>query len=530
MEEWAVQKKENKSSEKTKRSYEFTGADWGLAVGMLLMAYLQVRWFGWSVFYGIGVFLGVMGYGLGVLAYARARGSQPGREALLWLGILGVCSFSAAGVYNPSLAWFQMLFLRLSYLYFPAVVFGSLAAGKTSGYVVHDAVWNFLLVPVKYLGAQFKILRQRMGKHHLSRQLGYGILGCLAAFPVLFLVVGLLALADDTFARVLNNGFQKITGCWAGYAADGLLSLPLGAYLYGQLYGCACHRPEDYPSEEKLKKANQKQAVIPFAAMCPLLVGIVLLYLLFLVIQGSYYMGGLQGQLPDGFTYSQYARQGFFELLAVSVLNLGIIAGARRFLRKNPDGTGRGAGLLRWHTLALCVLTLLLILTAMAKMYLYIQTYGLTPRRVIPSLFMLFLAAVFLLIGISQFRPVPVMRISVLLFATGFSVLTLCGMDGRIASYNLERYAEGSLEDFPRITLLEGDLASIPAMYRVWMETEDAELKEQIEETAGQIRSRQDYTYFVNGEWSSANYGRNKAKEYLERMCGVPEGQNLSQP
>ena len=78
MEEWAVQKKENKSSEKTKRSYEFTGADWGLAVGMLLMAYLQVRWFGWSVFYGIGVFLGVMGYGLGVLAYARARGSRTG--------------------------------------------------------------------------------------------------------------------------------------------------------------------------------------------------------------------------------------------------------------------------------------------------------------------------------------------------------------------------------------------------------------------------------------------------------------------
>lgn len=166
---------------------------------------------------------------------------------------------------------------------------------------------------------------------------------------------------------------------------------------------------------------------------------------------------------------------------------------------------------------------MLLILTAMAKMYLYIRSYGLTPLRVIPSLFMMFLAVIFVLIGISQFKPIPVMRISVLLFAAGFSVLTMCGMDGQIASYNLNRYAEGTLDEFPGLTLQAGGLASVPAMYEMWQETEDTELKGQLEETAEKIRNWQDYRYFTKGEWSSANYSRDKAREYLEIMCGILE-------
>lgn len=87
-------------------------------------------------------------------------------------------------------------------------------------------------------------------------------------------------------------------------------------------------------------------------------------------------------------------------------------------------------------------LTLFLIATAMAKMLLYIKAYGLTPLRVIPSVFMLFLAMVFLLLSVSQFVQIPVMRVSVWVFAAGFTVMALCGMDGKIASgLNREKQA-----------------------------------------------------------------------------------------
>ena len=51
---------------------------------------------------------------------------------------------------------------------------------------------------------------------------------------------------------------------------------------------------------------------------------IALLYLFFCGIQVIYLFLG-KGSLPEGVTYSSYARQGFFQLLFVAVLNLGMV-------------------------------------------------------------------------------------------------------------------------------------------------------------------------------------------------------------
>jgi len=62
------------------------------------------------------------------------------------------------------------------------------------------------------------------------------------------------------------------------------------------------------------------------------------LFVLFVIVQITYLFGGEANVTAAGFTYSEYARRGFGELVAVGVLSLGLImtlaAVARRESRR----------------------------------------------------------------------------------------------------------------------------------------------------------------------------------------------------
>lgn len=501
-----------------------TRPDKWMAIWMFFVAYLAVEWF-WigtnHAYYGAGVFAYTMVYGLTVAVYAMWCGHRPKPEGIFWFGIMALCGFSYVWVYNHSLMMFLALFLRLVSLYYTAVVFEVLLDGKTGRYFVVDSVLMIITVPFKNLMMQIQIARRKIKKMKLTSEVFCGLAGCLVAAPLFAVIIWLLSGADDNFAGILKDGFRFFFTRWGSMVWTGILSLPVGAYLYGQMFGCARRRGTDAITGEMVQKELKSCAVVPGAGMYPALIGVVLLYLLFISLQGGYYLDALHGVLPEEFTYSVYARQGFFELVLVSMINLGIICLAQLLYRRNgrtKDGVGKDSRFLKYHTVVLSILTLFLIATAMAKMILYIKAYGLTPLRVIPSVFMVFLAMVFVLLAASRFVRIPVMRISVCLFAAGFTVMALCGMDGRIASYNLARYQAGTLDGVPRASLVRGSLASVPSMYRLWCETEDEQLKAELVEIAGDIRLNNWSAYHQPDSFSGLNLEKRTAIAALHEM------------
>lgn len=98
-------------------------------------------------------------------------------------------------------------------------------------------------------------------------------------------------------------------------------------------------------------------------------------YLLFSLIQFSYLYGG--DKLPVVFTYAEYARRGFWELLAVTVINLGILLSSMKFVKKDR---GFYPVILVFLSL-LIVFSLNLLFSAHFKMSLYERAYGLTALR-----------------------------------------------------------------------------------------------------------------------------------------------------
>lgn len=503
-------------------SYPINKADKLFAAALFVLALIAVDSFGMFAnhkAYGAGAAVFLIGYGVSLLGYARLSGYKAGREAMLWFVVLVMGALSYVFVYNQSLMLFHALFVRLTLLYLTAAVFGALMEGKTGNYILFDGINLLALIPAANWKAQWRAVKSSAGRIGMLPLLLKVIGGLVVALPLFSLVIRLLSEADANFGGILNRlagRFEDRIFEWGWNLAAAFV---VGAYLFALAYGAAHKRKTNQIQKEEVQRLGARLSVVPGASIYAVLAGVCLLYLLFICLQGSYYLDAVRGVLYEGFTYSEYARKGFFELSKISVLNMGILLGAELLCRKGEGKPGaERSRLLKCGDIGISVLTLFLIGPATAKMFLYIRAYGLTPLRVIPSLFMVFLAVVFVAVIVAQFRPVPVVKIAVFTFALGYAALSLGNMDGRIAQYNLTRYQAGTLSEYPGQTLEKGSLASVPAMYAAWRKSDDPVFKAMLEDSAVTILKWYAGGRRLESSCKNASFAKQKAYGQLKGM------------
>jgi hypothetical protein len=187
---------------------------------------------------------------------------------------------------------------------------------------------------------------------------------------------------------------------------------------------------------------------------------LVALFALFVAVQLRVLFGG-----PDyvrattGLGFGDYARQGFVVLLLVAALTLAVIGVAAR--RSGDRGV---RGLLG----ALCVLTLIVLASALHRLDLVIDAYGLTAVRYTGGAVIVWLAALFALVLIAgASRPVLVRapRIVVIGSAALALVFSLSNPEGRIAQRAVDRQAATGTIDASYVSGLSAD--AIPALRRL---------------------------------------------------------------
>jgi hypothetical protein len=182
------------------------------------------------------------------------------------------------------------------------------------------------------------------------------------------------------------------------------------------------------------------------------------LFLVFVLVQFRYLFGG-RGlvEARTHLTYAEYARHGFFELVMVAVLVLLVLLAVDALLR--GDGS-RGAWVVRCLSWCLLVLVFVVMASALQRMRLYGDVYGLTELRIYAIGIIGWLAAVFLWFGITVLRG---RRASFALGAVvaGFAataILNVVNPDALIARTNLDR----SRVDVPYVAGLSDD--AVPEM------------------------------------------------------------------
>lgn len=275
-------------------------------------------------------------------------------------------------------------------------------------------------------------LKQAFGRSGSAGQKGGAfLLGIALCIPVLVIVIPLLVSADAAFSGLVNLLPEFQFG-------EFLTTVLVGTFLAFVFYtrGTALVHA---PKQETAPKAKKGMSEITVnTVFC----GVAVVYVAYLISQLAYFFGGFAGILPEGYSTAEYARRGFFEMAVLSGVNLCLIAVGLRLIKADKTPV---------FSKVLCVfiglVSLLLIATASAKMFLYIGTYGLTPLRVMTQIIMLFLAVSTLVVMVWLFVPkLPYMKAVILAALVIGAVTFWVDVDTVVANYNVDAYLSGKLE------------------------------------------------------------------------------------
>lgn len=333
-----------------------------------------------------------------------------------------------------------------------------------------------------------------------TRRIGAVGAGLLISVPILAVMVSLLMNADAAFEGLMDllPEFRL-----EEYLQSALWGVGLGWILYTR--GVSLTK---FPRPQNAK--NSSRGVNPLTVNTVLCM-VCLVYGVYLFSQLAYLSGGLAGILPQGYTLAEYARRGFFEMAWLCCINLAILCLVIRLIRqaKLPRVT-KIAGTF------LSAVTVFLVITASAKMLLYIDSYGLTRRRVLTEVIMLWLALTTILVTIRLFRPGFGYMKAVVLTAMILGTLVFwADVDTVVARYNVRAYQAGKLETVDVTHIGNLNAAGIPWLAEL---AEDGDPK--VAETARNLLDARlenpEYYFYEIEDFRGWNFARAKGAEAMD--------------
>ena len=197
--------------------------------------------------------------------------------------------------------------------------------------------------------------------------------GLLLAGLLLLVFVPLLTAADAAFAALLGDLFAwdlALDRPWARVGVA-LLVLAVGGALLAA-HARPAPAADAGPPRRRLGRVEWAIALVALDVTLAT----------FVAVQAAVLFGGHDLILrTDGLTYAEHARRGFFELEAVAALTLGVVAATARWARREGAGDERLARLLLG---LLCALTLVVLASALQRLWLYVDAFGAT-RAALPG-------------------------------------------------------------------------------------------------------------------------------------------------
>lgn len=369
-------------------------------------------------------------------------------------------SFSTVISSNGGVRFFAFAYALASYTYFVYTVFGNKLAKGFTNLLLVDFFKSAFILPFASFGKIFHGLIPKKGE-----KCGKGFLRVLIGIALAFIpcvIIIALLFYDESF----RNMFKFIDNIGFDTVVENIVSagfgIPVAMYVYGLLISSKDKKCENTPNAENCRVAGEKAKIAPVATVLAAVIPISLIYVIFFISQWKYYVSGFVGALPSETSYAEYARRGFFQLTAVAFINFVIIALVGLLMKRD----GKAAKIVQKAvSVIFSLMTLVLISTAAAKMIMYIDVYGLTPKRVYASWFICVLAVLFLLVIIKQFaQKLRLVTVSALVVTVMFAGLAFSNIDGIIARYNGERYMNGSLSEIDVVALIDCGDSAVPAL------------------------------------------------------------------
>lgn len=390
------------------------------------------------------------------------KGKKPPITPLVFGASAVIVSCSLILTANNFLHTFAYLYAMVVYCYY-IYALSSDNNFKYADVILADFIKALFVLPFYSFESMF--VSMFSGKQNKGGRLMVKVLCGVAIAIIPTVIIFALLSYDESFSVLMEKMFNFEDFDLFRYIVKLILAIPFGAYAYSIYISSVDKKCEHILSSDKRRTSITKIQFVPQITVLVAVLPILFLYIVFFVSQFKYYVSGFTSVLPQGFSYAQYAREGFFELCTVSVINLVIIISISLFIKRKK---GKRSVLLKIISIILSVFTLVLISTALAKMSMYIDCYGLTPKRVYATWFMIVLALVFVLVIIRQFVPkLQIIVLSISLLVVMFALLSLSGVESYIAKYNVDRYLDKTLPTVDVAAIEDLGDAGVPELVRL---------------------------------------------------------------
>lgn len=286
------------------------------------------------------------------------------------------------------------------------------------------------------------------------------VVGLIIVAPFLLIILILLASADMVFEHyiseiplIINIKFLKTLFYQIVIAI--LVYLYLFSYFYRYLNPSKKTDSDNTIVEKNMDETLNKEKKPFDAVVCITFLSCInLIYSSFSMIQLSYLFGSINSILPQGVTYAEYARKGFFELVAVTLINLSILLIINNGVKKE----GKLYMAIKVLNSLLVAFTFIMLLSAHFRMSLYENTFGLTYLRILTHSFMVYI--LFLLI-VALYKiwndKIRILKAYIVISIISYLIVNFMNIDVIIAKNNIARYKETQKIDFYYLTLLSYD-------------------------------------------------------------------------
>jgi hypothetical protein len=255
-----------------------------------------------------------------VIMLLRRRCDPPARESVWMVGAAFVLVAALTLRDSESLAVFSV---------FGAMVLLGMAAGRAATAWAANALPSdvaFSAIRVGLLGAAGPLGWGRGDPDAVPTSTGVSrggrtlLRGTLMALPPLLFLGALLMSADEVFARIIRDTFQIDFEMVVQHVAlTAVIAWGSAGYLRALLV----------PDDDIMSQLRVPRPGLPAAEISVALWILNLLFLAFMAVQLRYLFGGATlVEVTPGLTYADYARKGFFELVAAATLVVPILLAA----------------------------------------------------------------------------------------------------------------------------------------------------------------------------------------------------------
>lgn len=264
--------------------------------------------------------------------------------------------------------------------------------------------------------------------------------GVVIALPIIAIFGALLSSADLVFAKRFEEFIDLFNIDNLPEYIFRMVYILIFAYAIAGVFLHAAQRSDD--------QAGEKNLIPPFLGFTESVIvlgSLTILFAAFVAIQFQYFFGGQANINIEGYTYSEYARRGFGELVAVAFFSLLILLGLGSVTKRETEIQRR---VFSMFGIVLVGLVIVMQVSAFQRLVLYENAYGFSRLRTYTHVFMLWLAALLIVVAaLELLKKERAIGFALILTAMGFAAsLSLLNVDAFIVRHNIQREIKGYAE------------------------------------------------------------------------------------